>query len=65
VIVNFKAILDFIKDFSNLPILHEVGSYLIISETSFGGFCFEKQGLQKRTDNKNKNRIFNIEEGIC
>jgi hypothetical protein len=46
-IANFKAILDFIKDFSNLPIFMRLVAILVISETLLVEFCFEKKGIAK------------------
>jgi hypothetical protein len=58
-VANFKAILDFIKDFSNLPAFMRLVAPFI-SEIFWKEFCFEKTGIKKRRDNKNK-KDFNIE----
>jgi hypothetical protein len=60
---NFKAILDFIKDFSYLPSgLVAILSFLKL--LFFGNFVLRKQGLQKNGQQEQESDFY-IEEGIC
>jgi hypothetical protein len=61
-IANFKAILDFIKDFSNLPAFMRLVAIFVISETLFlKEFCFEKTGIAKKKGQQEQESDFNIE----
>jgi hypothetical protein len=68
-IAIFKAILDFIKDFSNFSTRMRLVASLIRSLISFlvGILFWENAGLQKRANDRNTNKsgIFNIGGCFC
>jgi hypothetical protein len=59
-IANFKAILDFIKDFQIYPPSWGLATF-VISEISFGGILFWENGDCKKKGQQEQESDFNIE----